>query len=847
MILAAILFLALELFAEPGWAQALNRSGLGTNLTEALRAPETGFVLEDPRTEGDLFAPWPEDREYPGPFPEEAFPRAYQPLSREEEARLYQVEAQELPQTSNRVRMVVSQNGPEVVIEADEMRYDELSGRLDFIGQVLITREAEQISANRALWHEPTQTVEVSGAVKMRTPDFSATAARAAVNMDLKLAKLYDGKAFFPQGHYYVQGDVIERQGEEAFYVNEAVFTTCDGPDPSWRLLAKDLMINRGGLATATGVTLENKWFNLFYAPYFAVPIKGERQTGFLMPTVEYSKRDGFFLATPFFWELAEDYDLTITPVWRSHRGLAVTLEGRYNLSAGQGIWLVTALKDKQNNLYSYRSEGRQEKNVRNLYWLRTQNAWNYSGWNINLDLDLVSDPMYLYTFRSDLDGFNVSQALFSRYFGRTINEELDPIRQSTLYVQRTADDTYFKGSLNYSNNLYLKNNVDTLQNLPKLQYNIVSRPINLGFSMPGSLAGPRFSLELQYDYFSRKTDRHSYITEIGHRLTMAPSLFWNQDMGTFMNLKLDGGLRYTAYFPTGYRPTRTGRIKHEANQHIFSGNVDIELTTSLSRVYDFGPGQASQTQHEVSPILAFELVESPSQSEAPFFDMLDRRLSRQTFRYGLRNSITTKTPVLDASENLLYNDYKQIFKLGIYGSYEFANNIEWAENTWARYYTTGYYDSGVGPFELEIESNLANGVSTRLLSQFDGRAGKFTRHEISMSLFNRRGDSLGLIYDYDNSTISSGPAQENNVSQIRGDAIINFTGGWSSSFSTRFDFQRKKELETYFTLNYEAQCYAVSVFFSSTYDDQRVGLVFNLLGLGSFGTPSASLSSDGT
>jgi LPS-assembly protein len=847
VLLGAAWFLALGLFPGAGWAQALNRSGLGVNLTEALRPPETGFVLEDAGGEGDIFAPWPEDRMYPGPFPDEAFPRDYKPLTKEEEALLYQVNPDELPEISNRVRMVVSQNGPEVTIFADEMRYDEVTGRLDFIGNVLITRDQEQISANRALWHEPTQTVEVSGDVKMRTPDFSATAARAAVNMDLKLAKLYDGKAFFPVGHYYVQGDVIERQGEEAFYVNEAVFTTCDGPEPSWRLLAKDLMINRGGLATARGVTMENKWFNLFYAPYFAVPIKGERQTGFLMPTVEYSKRDGFFLATPFFWELAEDYDLTVTPVWRSKRGLAVTLEGRYNLSAGQGIWLVTALKDKQNNVYSYRSLDLQAKNVKNLYWLRTQNSWNFSAWNINLDLDLVSDPMYLYTFRSDLDGFNVSQALFTRYFGRTINEELDPLRLSTFYAQRTGDDTYFKGSLTYNSNLYLKNNVDTLQNLPKLQYHIVSRPINLGFSMPGSLAGPRFSLDVQYDYFTRRTDATSYVTELGHRFTMAPSLFWNQDIGTFMNLKVDGGFRYTAYFPSGYRPTRAGRELHDSTEQILSGNVNVQLTTSLSRVYDFGPGKATQTQHEISPVLAFELVETPSQSEAPFFDMYDRRLSRQTFRYGLRNSITTKTPVKDASDNLLYNEYKQIFKLGIYGSYEFANNIKWAENAWARYYTTGYYDSGVGPFELEIESNLAEGVSTRLLSQFDGRAGKFTRHEISMNLFNRRGDSLGLIYDYDNSTLASGPNQDNNVSQIRGDAVINFTRGWSSSFSTRFDFQRKKELETYFTLNYEAQCYAVSVFFSRTYDDQKVGLVFNLLGLGSIGSPTASLSTDGS
>jgi lipopolysaccharide assembly outer membrane protein LptD (OstA) len=227
----------------------------------------------------------------------------------------------------------------------------------------------------------------------------------------------------------------------------------------------------------------------------------------------------------------------------------------------------------------------------------------------------------------------------------------------------------------------------------------------------------------------------------------------------------------------------------------------------------------------------------TPSQAEMPFFDMLDRRLSRQTFRYGLRNTITTKTPIHDPEGALLHHNYRQIFKLGLYGSYEFANNIEWVEKSWARYYTTGYYDNGLGPFEIEIESNLADGVSTRLLSQYDGRANKFTRHEISMNLFNLRGDSLGLIYDYDQPTLGRGPSQYNNVSQLRGQIGLNLTRGWSTTVSSRYDFQRQRELESYFTLSYNAQCYGISAFFATTYDDQKFGLIFNLLGLGSFGS----------
>ncbi|MDR1051343.1 MAG: LPS assembly protein LptD [Deltaproteobacteria bacterium] len=860
VMLAAALARAPELPAQTSLPQPPSLAGALNPPAAASGTPgpegEGARASDGPARPREEPAPWPGDVPPPGPFPDEAFPASgFSPRSWDDPA-LYGEAGRDLaglwddaPPPGDRVRMVVSDSEPPVVVEADELRHDRASGRVEFAGRVVVTRGEEVIAGRRALWHDPTQTAEISGEVRMSTPDFRATAARVAVNMDLRLAKLYDGKAFFPRGHYYVEGDVIERQGAETIYVNQAVFTTCDGPEPSWRLKASNLLINRGGLATATGVSFSNKWFPMFYAPYFAVPIKGERQTGFLIPEIGNSNRDGVTVSAPFFWELAEDYDLTATPVWRSSRGLAMTLEGRYNFSAGTGVGLVTYLKDRQDNFYNYQNPGLPPRNSKNLFWLRSQNSWHAAGWNLNLDLDVVSDPLFLYAFRNDVDGFFVSQKLFTDYFGRTVNEELDPVRLSTFFAQKAGADTYFRGSLTYSDNLYRRRNLDTLQNLPRLQFNLVSRPLGSGPAMPGSPGGPRVSLGLQYDYFTRRSDANSLVSETGHRLTAAPSVFWNLDFGSFMNLKLDAGANLAAYAARGDRPapTASGRAPHDGLAGDLSGTLNLELTTSLSRVYDVGPGDAVQTLHQVSPLLAFEIVKAPGEEELPYFDMLDRRLNRRTFKYGLRNTLTTKTPVRDADGGITGHAYNQILKLGIYSSYEFASNIARASRDHARYYTTGYFDRGVGPLELELESDVLEGVQARVLSRLDGRSGKFTRHEISLNARNKRGDSLGLIYDYDNPTIGQGPsAGAYNISQIRGDVNLNLTHGWSASISSRFDFVQDKELESYFTLRYGAQCYGVSFIFSSTYDDRKVGLVFDLLGLGAIGTPTTRLSSEG-
>ncbi|MDR1546676.1 MAG: LPS assembly protein LptD [Deltaproteobacteria bacterium] len=752
--------------------------------------------------------------------------------------------------------MTLTDADPPVTIEADEMRHDQQDNRLTFLGRVRLSRGEEEITGDWALWHEPSKTAEISGDVRIRTADFTATAARAAVNMDLKLAKIYDGRAFFPARHYYVEGDVLERQGPETLYANEAIFTTCDGPEPSWRLTVKNLLVNRGGLATATGAKLSAGEIPLAFLPYFAAPVKQDRQTGFLIPSVSNSSRDGFTLAAPFFWELAEDYDLTILPVWRSQRGLAMTLEGRYNLQNGQGIWLGTFLRDKRDNSYQYRSVGNLTRNSRDLFWLRTQNNWQTGEWDLNLDLDLVSDPLFLYAFRNDIDGFTYSQGLFSDYFGRTVNEELDSMRLSTFFAQKKSQDVYFRASLSYIDDLYRRNNVDTLQNLPQLRWSLISRPVNQILALPEAderqdvqaetgvnFELPRLSLDVQYDYFARRTNEFSLVTETGHRLHLTPSLFWRRDLGGAAALRTTAGARWAAYAPTGLRPAAQGLARHSSFENSFSGNFEIELSSSLSRVFKGGPGEAVATIHQIVPTASFEIVEAPSQDELPYWDMLDRRLNRRTFRYGLRNAVVAKNPLRGADGEIDGWKYVEILKVGVFSSYEFASNLDRAEREWARYYATGYFDRGVGPVDVEIEAYMAPGLSTRLISSFDARSGSITHQDISLNLRDNRGDNLSLIYDYDKPSIKLGPPLENAVSQLRGDLVLNLSGGWSTSFSTRYDFEQSEGLETYVRLRYAAQCYGLSLFYSDSYGDHRMGLMIDLLGLGSFGNQAASMT----
>ena len=69
------------------------------------------------------------------------------------------------------------------------------------------------------------------------------------------------------------------------------------------------------------------------FFPFFAAPVRRERQTGFLFPRFGSSSRKGYFAEIPFFWAISDSQDALITLNGYSERGLGASLEYNYVLS----------------------------------------------------------------------------------------------------------------------------------------------------------------------------------------------------------------------------------------------------------------------------------------------------------------------------------------------------------------------------------------------------------------------------------------------------------------------------------------------------------------------------------
>ena len=120
-----------------------------------------------------------------------------------------------------------------------------------------------------------------------------------------------------------------DRSSGDFTVFQSGVYTACepckDDPKkpPLWQIKAARIIHDTGEKM----IYFENAHVEFFgtpmaYFPYFSTPDPTvKRKSGFLYPVALYSSIYGAGVQIPYYWALAPDYDLTITPRLMSRRG----------------------------------------------------------------------------------------------------------------------------------------------------------------------------------------------------------------------------------------------------------------------------------------------------------------------------------------------------------------------------------------------------------------------------------------------------------------------------------------------------------------------------------------------
>ncbi|WP_100656076.1 LPS-assembly protein LptD [Alteromonas flava] len=284
-------------------------------------------------------------------------------------------------------------SGGEVVVRANQAEIIEDKTAL-FQGNVDIYSERAVISAERATIEDNGKSVFAEGNVTYQSEQLKVES--QSVNVDSNSQKLnliatrYQLTGFVGHG----AADQISVDANEGISLQDVSFTTCPIGSEDWQIRASEISLEKGSvLGEAKNTRFYVKGVPVFYLPYFAFPVSTQRQTGLLFPNITSSSATGIDYEQPFYWNIAPNFDMTISPRLMTDRGLQIKNEFRYLLKNATGSVHLEYLPNddelagSDSDRYFYRvfHQGQFAKN-----------------WQLNIDFNGLSDDNYIVDLGSD-------------------------------------------------------------------------------------------------------------------------------------------------------------------------------------------------------------------------------------------------------------------------------------------------------------------------------------------------------------------------------------------------------------------------------------------------------------
>ncbi|MFP3586910.1 LPS-assembly protein LptD [Paraburkholderia sp. SIMBA_055] len=271
-----------------------------------------------------------------------------------------------------------------VVIKSDTLHYDQDSDMADAYGQV-------HISNNGTTFAGPEAHMRVDSS---------------------------EGFMTAPKYHFNVTGgsgsaERVDLLDNERSVFTKGTYTACACADnPAWYIKGSEFDFDTGAdEGVAYNSVLFFQGVPVFASPWLSFPLSGERRSGILPPTFSLSSTNGFELSVPYYFNIAPNRDLTVTPRIISKRGVQLQSTFRYLSPTYSGS--ITG---------EYLPNDRLTKT--NRYALYIQHNQNFgNGFGGYIYYNKVSDNTYPEDLSSSSNQFmNGTQLLYQQEAGLTYN-----------------------------------------------------------------------------------------------------------------------------------------------------------------------------------------------------------------------------------------------------------------------------------------------------------------------------------------------------------------------------------------------------------------------------------------
>ena len=236
----------------------------------------------------------------------------------------------------------------QTIIEAQTV-VSEDSESIHLLGDVNLTRAQQKIIADDIRFNKSTEAISASGKVEFADPNYRLQSSSVQIDNQNDSA-IFEQPVFELSGrHARGEAQKIEKLDQYRSRFSDLTYTSCDPDDRDWHLRAVELEIDdESGRGSAKHTTIYFKEIPFLYLPYFQFPVDDRRMSGILAPRIGYDETNGASLVVPVYWNIAPNYDMTITPASLGKLGLQLNTENRYLFEAHQGELDLSYLDDEE-------------------------------------------------------------------------------------------------------------------------------------------------------------------------------------------------------------------------------------------------------------------------------------------------------------------------------------------------------------------------------------------------------------------------------------------------------------------------------------------------------------------
>ncbi|MDR0246864.1 MAG: LPS-assembly protein LptD [Burkholderiales bacterium] len=450
--------------------------------------------------------------------------------------------------------------------------------QIEASGHVELRAHRETILADWMRYDQDTDTLHARGNVVMRRYGSWVTGPDIDYARDTATGTLQSPSFYIDEVGGRGDAQTLTFNGSDSYTLRDSRFTTCQAPRNDWFLHADTMKIDtQRSVGTAYNASVRFMNIPLFYSPWLEIPLSSDRKSGFLTPTFGSSNARGFELTTPYYLNLAPNYDATIAPRLLTRRGLQLNSQFRYLFGGAR------AMRGEFNGEYL---PGDREAN-RSRYLMSWKHQQGLLPWmNAYFDATKVSDDNYF----ADLA------------------DRLSITSQTTL--PREAGFRMWQGPFSV---LTRVQNFQTLQdNKAYIQppYNRTPQVlVSMGDWMTPSLRPFDLSLSGAAEY---SRFRHIDLTQ-GQRFVIQPTLAWKrQELGWFATAR--AGIQQRNYWldPNASTSTTDKTLGVSIPVTSLDGGLIFEREGSL-----FG----SRYVQTLEPRLFYVYVPYRNQNNLPVFD----------------------------------------------------------------------------------------------------------------------------------------------------------------------------------------------------------------------------------